>query len=305
MEPEGRTSSPADLILIMTRVAFGALGLLSAAVAEALEQLANPMRGGARMPARLAAGAVRTSSLAFVAATLESERRTVALWSAARRLGTPFLSALARQPLIRPSLALINRRVEGWVERGDREQLENERLVREWFSEALPDLIAVVLDHVDFDAVVTRVDLDAVLSRVDLDAVVSRVDLDEIVARVDVGEVVRRIDLDDVVGRIDLDALAARIDVNSIIERVDLPRFTQQVIDEVDLREVVRESTSTITTESVDALRYQGMNLDRGLSRAMDRLLFRDRRRGREIQGEIEEGMEQPSEVGSLDGSGG
>ena len=113
-------------------------------------------------------------------------------------------------------------------------------------------------------------DPNQVAARVDLDAIVERVDVDAVAARIDVDAITRRIDVDAVVGRVDLDAVVARIDVPGLIE---------QVIDEVDLGEIIRESSSTTASETVDALRVQGMRVDGLVSRIVDRILLRDGQR--------------------------
>jgi hypothetical protein len=110
---------------------------------------------------------------------------------------------------------------------------------------------------------------------VDLDTIVDRLDLDAVVARVDLNAIVERLDLDRIAGRIDLDAIAARIDVGAVVARVDLGGLTEQVMDEVDIGELIRESSGTMATETVDALRVQGMRADHLLSRVVDRILLR------------------------------
>ena len=65
------------------------------------------------------------------------------------------------------------------------------------------------------------------------------------------------------------------MDLDAIVARVDLPGLTEQVIDEVDLGEIIRESSSTMATETVDALRAQGMRVDGLVSRVVDRILLR------------------------------
>jgi hypothetical protein len=104
----------------------------------------------------------------------------------------------------------------------------------------------------------------------DLDGWAARVDLDRVVDRVDPNQIAARIDLDAIVGRVDLDAIVARI---------DLPRLTEQIIDEVDLGELIRESSSTMASETVDALRVQGMRVDGLVSRLVDRVLLRQGQR--------------------------
>jgi hypothetical protein len=88
-----------------------------------------------------------------------------------------------------------------------------------------------------------------------------------------------RIDLNQIIDRIDLDAVVARVDVDAVLARVDLPGLTEQVIDEVDLGEIIRESSSTMASETVDALRVQGMRVDGLVNRVVDRILLRQDQR--------------------------
>jgi len=106
-------------------------------------------------------------------------------------------------------------------------------------------------------------------------AVLDQVDVDAVVARVDLDRIVDRLDLDRIAARLDLDAIAARIDVDAVVARVDLAGLTEQVMDEADLGQIIRESSGTMATETVDALRVQGMRADRLLSRVVDRVLQR------------------------------
>ncbi|TMK85627.1 MAG: hypothetical protein E6G44_06380 [Actinobacteria bacterium] len=256
---ERQSAGQADLLLTIARTALGAAGILLAAAADALDRVAPRAETSGSSPAAATARVVRDASLALLAAGLEAQRRTVSLSSVARRRVAPVLVFVGRQPLIGPIVDDLERRARIWAGRGAREQEENERLVRRLVDEAVGGMIAWLLDHID---------------------------LDEIAGRIDVARIV---------DRIDLDAVAARIDVNSFIDRVDLPKLTRQVLDEVDVAEIVRESTSSITTESVDALRHRGMSLDRGLSRAMDRMLLRERRRARTRDGSATQ--EEPLEI--------
>jgi hypothetical protein len=69
------------------------------------------------------------------------------------------------------------------------------------------------------------------------------------------------------------------VDLDAVLARIDLPGLTEQVIDEVDLGEIIRESSSTMASETVDALRVQGMRVDGLVSRIVDRILLRDGQR--------------------------
>jgi hypothetical protein len=119
-------------------------------------------------------------------------------------------------------------------------------------AELVPEVAKVLLEQIDLTELVQeRVDLDAIVAKVDLDAVVERLDLDAIVARVD------------------LDAVVARMDLGAI---------AKEVIDELDLPAIIRESTEGVTGEVVDDLRYGAVDADRALERVVDRIF---RRKGR------------------------
>ena len=146
------------------------------------------------------------------------------------------------------------------------------------------DLTELVRKHVDLDALATGIDLDAAVARVDLDAAATRLDLDAVVARVDLDAVVRRIDLDDVAKLIDLDTLAARIDPDPVVARVDLDAvlarvdivgLAREVIDAIDLPEIVRSSTGTLTSDTIRTVRREAMQADEVVAGLFDRLLRR------------------------------
>jgi hypothetical protein len=214
---------------------------------------------------------------------VEAQRRS---WDAAAavagRVGWP-LRVLARPAVAvtRGSVAVARHHLDldGWAARG----LAEQRRAREAAVRAVRALIAAlaaaVLDQIDLDQVVARVDLDRIVGRINPNQIAARIDLDEIVDRVDVDAIAKRIDLDAIVQRIDLDAIVARVDIDAILARVDLPGLTEQVIDEVDLGEIIRESSSTMASETVDALRVQGMRVDGLVSRIVDRILQREGQR--------------------------
>jgi hypothetical protein len=153
--------------------------------------------------------------------------------------------AVARVPLVAVWRRLD---VDGWAARGLAEQRRNRQDAAVTARELVTVIAAAVLEQVDLNAVVARVDLDRIVEHLDLDAIVDRLDLDQI---------------------------AARIDVGAVVARIDLAGLTEQVMDEVDIGELIRESSGTMATETVDALRVQGMRADRLLSRVVDRILQR------------------------------
>jgi hypothetical protein len=56
-------------------------------------------------------------------------------------------------------------------------------------------VVALVVEALDFDALLAKVDVDALLARVDVDALLDRVDVDALLARIDIDQLVARIDL--------------------------------------------------------------------------------------------------------------
>jgi hypothetical protein len=198
-------------------------------------------------------------------------------------------ATVAHTPLGRPVRSGVEW-LDRWSARGRAEQAAREDLATRVIEVIVPRVAGAVIERVDLDAAVARVNLDAAVARVDIGgivdrldiaAIVNRIDIDAIVARVDIDEIVNRLDIDAIVAKVDIDAIAARVDVQAIIDRLDLPTLTKTVMDEVDVGEIIRESTGSISAETVDAIRYQGMNADRLVQRIVDRVMFR--RGGREL----------------------
>jgi hypothetical protein len=229
---------------------------------------------------------------------VEAQRRSLgAVAAVAGRVGWP-LRVLARPAVAvtRGSVAVARHHLDldGWAARGLAEQRRAQEAAVRAVRALIAALVAAVLDQIDLDKVVARVDLDQVVARIDLnrivgridpnqiaarielDEIVDRVDLDAIAKRIDLDAIVQRINMDAIVARIDLDAIVASVDIDAILGRVDLPGLTEQVIDEVDLGEIIRESSSTMASETVDALRVQGMRVDGLVSRIVDRILQRE-----------------------------
>jgi hypothetical protein len=261
----GGQLTPADVVGRAARLALGAAEL-ALTVLEALLERPGPADPGVRAAASAATpsgppGTLRLLPAAALGLGLEAERRALDAGAALGARLSPPLRIVARPAVAvgRGPLAAVWRRLDldGWAARGLAEQRRNRLAAAATARAMVAAIAAAVLEEVDLDAVVARVDLDRIMDRLDLDQVVDRLDLDRIA------------------GRIDVDAIAARIDVGAVVARVDLAGLTEQVMDEVDLGELIRESSGTMATETVDALRVQGMRADRLLSRTVDRILLR------------------------------
>ena len=202
---------------------------------------------------------------AAVALLVEAERRALQAAALIDEQVGPVLDRVLRLRLVQAPAEAARRTLENLSTRGVKEQQHAVATAQSLVERAVPEVVRAVLDLIDVDEIIARVDIDGVVERVDLNRAVSRVDVEEIIAKVDIDGVVQRVDID------------------AIIKRLDLAALTDEVITEVDLREIVRESSSSITGEAVDAVRVQGMNADRLVSRLMDKVLFR--RAGRDLAG--------------------
>ena len=247
------------------------------AVVQSSERALVPVSSELLAPQRAPDGQLDLPRLLAAAAfglAVEAQRRSLsAAGAVVGRFGWP-LRTLARPAvaLARGSVATARHHLDldGWAARGVAEQRRAQALAVRAVRVLIAALAAAVLDEIDLDEVVARVDLDRIAARIDLNEIVHRIDIDAIA---------ERIDLDAIVTRIDLDAIVARVDLDAILARVDLPGLTEQVIDEVDLGEIIRESSSTMASETVDALRVQGMRVDGLVSRIVDRVLLRQGQR--------------------------
>ena len=154
-------------------------------------------------------------------------------------------AGMLRLPLVDKALGPVR----ALAERGRRERVAADDDLQRLAAVLVPAVTAAVLDRLDLTALVRE--------RVALDAIVAEVDVDAIAATVDV------------------DAIARRIDLDAIVDRLDLVALTNRAIEGVDLAEIIRESTGSVTGEMVRGVRMQGVAADRAVSGLVDRLLRR------------------------------
>ncbi|WP_433607175.1 hypothetical protein [Prescottella agglutinans] len=219
------------------------------------------------------------------------------LGDGARLAATTTLDVASRLPVVGDGLAALDARGAETLRVAD---AVTDRLlravVRRVVAAALAevDITKVVRDHVDLDAIAEGIDVERIVDRVDVEHIVDRVDVDAIAARVDIAPILDRVDVNDVAGRVDverivdrvdigrivdrvdIDAIAAKVDVDAVIERIDLVGLSNEVIDGVDLPRIIRESTSSMSTEAVRGARTQGMAADDAVAGFVGRLFGRD-----------------------------
>ncbi len=132
------------------------------------------------------------------------------------------------------------------------------------------NLTGIVIERVDLRIVVV-----SVLDRLDLtELVVSRVDLSRVVdAALD------ELDLTQIVlDRVDLDRIVEAVELDPILDRVPIVEVADYVIEQVDLPQIIRQSTGGVAADAIDAARLASYRVDVGVAGFVDRLIFRRRR---------------------------
>ncbi len=90
--------------------------------------------------------------------------------------------------------------------------------------------------------------------------------------------VAESVDLDVVAEKIDVDRVAQRLDVHALIKTLDLPRLVEEVLAEIDIADIIRQSTGTLTGDAIDEVRYVSVDADRVVARLVDRVIRRRKR---------------------------
>jgi hypothetical protein len=79
------------------------------------------------------------------------------------------------------------------------------------------------------------------------------------------------------------------VDLNTLIrENVDVAGLAEEVIDEVDLPDIIRDSTGSVATVVVDGARLSAVSGDELINHWVDRFLLRRRARRTDAPGEPE-----------------
>ncbi|SEL57819.1 hypothetical protein [Rhodococcus maanshanensis] len=150
-------------------------------------------------------------------------------------------------------------------------------VIREVVAAALleVDLTRLVRENVDLNLIAESLDLDRIAATIDIDAIAARLDVDAVIGRLDLDGIVDSVDLDRQIERVDLDEAARRIDIDAIIARVDLVGLADEIIEGVDLPDIIRESTGSLSSEAVRGVRSQGMQADDAVAGFVGRLFGR------------------------------
>jgi hypothetical protein len=131
--------------------------------------------------------------------------------------------------------------------------------------------------------------VDAIVSRVDLtDIVISQVDLRRVVE-----SALAELDLTQIVlDQVDVNRIVDAADINAVVDRVPMVQIADYVIEEIDLPQIIRESTGGIAMDAFTSTRFSAIRTDDVLSRIVDTLLLRRRPRDLEVDQDDDESAE-------------
>jgi hypothetical protein len=121
----------------------------------------------------------------------------------------------------------------------------------------------------------TAADLAASVTARIANGTLERLDLNAIIDRVDVGRVIAKVDIEAVLSRVDLDALLGNVDLDRLVQRLDVGALAKEAMEGIDIGDVIRESTTSIGSDTVDAVRDQAARADGLVARVVDRALGR------------------------------
>jgi hypothetical protein len=74
---------------------------------------------------------------------------------------------------------------------------------------------------------------------------------------------------------IDIDAVAQDLDIDAVVERVDTAAIANKLLDEIDLPEIVRESSDAFASEAVSGVRTRAIRADNAVARTVGRIFHR------------------------------
>jgi hypothetical protein len=106
-------------------------------------------------------------------------------------------------------------------------------------------VVAMVMDAIDINAILSRIDINAILERVDINALVDRVDINALIDKVDIQEVIEKVNID-------------------------------ELVEHTEIGTIIAKSTSSVAMDALDEVRAQGVGLDDFLARWVNRILRRN-----------------------------
>jgi hypothetical protein len=227
------------------RIMGGFISATSSAITTALRDVARPPEPTEEdalddMPPKTGPSPIGLATGAAVGLTMQVSEAAVRAASSFAESARPLLSWMTNSATFRRGTNDVEARAEALNERWTQERPASEDAASSFAGRVLPEITSAILDKLDLTQIaIDHLDIDRILDSVDLDAVIERVDL------------------------------------NAVIHRVDLAGIATEVIGEIDLPELIRESTGAVTSETVRAVRMRSAEADLFMGRIIDRLLMR------------------------------
>ena len=240
-------------VRVLVGVTLAGVGLTANALRRS-GGLTNPIQSRADPPLfGLVPGAILWLSLS-------GARRASALATKAfDTVGSPLARAL--MPAIRPLEEPLRRALADSEKRWRSAEAESMQAAAAFVRELEPLIARAVLEPLDLTALVGE-----------------SVDLDELAEQIEVQRIAERLDPNAIAEGIDVDRVAERLDLDAIVLRLDLPKLVEDVLVEIDVADLIRQSTGTLTGDAIDEVRYVSVDADRVVARLVDRIIRRRKR---------------------------
>ena len=227
------------------RIMGGFISATSDAITTAMREVARQPEpaeedGLDDVPPKTGPSPIGLATGAAIGLTMQMSEAAVRAATSFAETAGPFLSWMTNSATVRRGTNDVEARAEALNDRWSQERPASEEAASSFASRILPELTSAILDKLDLTQIaIDHLDIDRILDTVDLDAVIERVDL------------------------------------NAVIHRVDLAGIATEVIGEIDLPELIRESTGAVTSETVRVVRMRSAEADLFMGRLIDRLLMR------------------------------
>jgi hypothetical protein len=281
--PEPPAIGFTGLLRRATDLGLGAASIAATAAVDAIERFVPGEPADATDAA--APTLLRHVPGALVGVGVVAQRRLLDVSDRVERTMAQVGGTLARTPIVGAPVRATEGYLERWSDVGEAEQARNRALVAEFVRRLAPELATAVVAQLDMDSLIGELPIDSIITEVDIDALLERVDVERIIERVDVERIIDRVDVGQIVERVDVNAIVDRVDVQAIMTKVDIAPMAEEIIGEVDIGAIVRQSTGSITGDMVDGGRLTAMRVDGFIDKVVDHILFRRQPRDLSVPG--------------------
>ena len=272
------------------RIGIGFASAVATALARAFEGLRPASAVDDEPGGHPTIGPSHVALAAGAAAGLTIEVATAAIRAgeSVGEVARPLLSWFAVPPALLGAVTTVEGKASDLNDTWSHARGPSEAAAAAFARELIPEIANALLDQIDLtQLVVDRVDVGRIVSSIDMGRIIAEIPMDEIIARIDINAIVAGVDVNAIVERVDLNEIAGRIDLDAIVHRLDLGAIASEVITEIDLSQIIRESSGTMATETVEGVRLQTMDADRLLARVVDRMLLRKTERDTDVASEV------------------